>query len=160
MQKTFIHLGCDHGGFELKNSLSQWLENLGYDTLDHGAYTLDPTDDYPQFAFKLAQAVVDCAGQDSNQRHLGVLLCRSGAGMAVAANKVVGARAVVLDSERAARRAIVDDHANIVTLQAEWTTLSEAQQLLQTVLATQESKEPRHVRRVAAITQYEQKALA
>ena len=79
-----VVLGADHGGFPLKVELLPWLKDQGYDILDLGAHTLGPTDDYPDFAI----AVADAVGSGKGER--GIIICGSGVGVSIAANKVPG----------------------------------------------------------------------
>ncbi len=78
-----VTLGADHGGLSLKTDLIPWLESLGYQVTDMGAYSLDPADDYPDFAEAVARAVT------SDQAERGILICGSGVGACIAANKVL-----------------------------------------------------------------------
>lgn len=151
MQVQTIHIGADHGGFELKQELIPWLESQGCAVFDHGADALDPNDDYPTFAFAVAEAVV--AAPES----IGILVCRSGGGMAIAANKVAGARAVVVTDERAVRHALEHNDANILVLSGDWLVSSElARELLKIALLHTTTLEPRHQRRLGQIALYEQ----
>lgn len=154
--KITIYLGADHGGFALKEQLKRWLLEWGYQVEDIGAHQFDEADDYPVFAFKVAEGVarseVQAAG---DQQALGVLCCRSGGGMAVAANKVAGIRAIPVYSPKQAAHAVNDDHANVITLAGDWMSLEEAQATLKAFLDTTPSQEERHKRRVRAITAYE-----
>ena len=82
-----IALGADHAGFSLKESLKPWLESGGYQVADLGAYALDPEDDYPDFAAAVARAVQGGAAER------GIIVCGSGVGASITANKVAGGRA-------------------------------------------------------------------
>lgn len=149
-----VYVGADHGGFALKEEVKKWLLAWGYQVEDVGASVLNDDDDYPTFAFALAQAVAT----DDNQSR-GVLCCRSGGGMAVAANKVAGIRAVPVYSPKQAAHAVNDDHANVITLAGDWMTLEEAQETLKAFITTMPSQEERHQRRVDAIKAYEEKGM-
>src|SRR6266705_1818794 len=95
-----IYLGADHNGYELKNFVRDHLAKTGYDVEDVGAKSLDPDDDYPRFAYAAATGVL---GGDAD---LGVLVCGTGQGMAMAANRVHGIRAALawdVESAQAAR---------------------------------------------------------
>ena len=87
-----IYLGADHGGFKLKEKIKQWLSEWKLPYEDLGAHKLDPEDDYPQFAFTVAEKVAqaDDMTQAWEKRAKGILVCRSAAGMVIAANKVKG----------------------------------------------------------------------
>ena len=85
-----VHLGCDHAGLDLKDHLTAWLTEHGYEPVDHGPFWYDAEDDYPVFCLRAAEAVAAerAAGQDS----LGVVIGGSGNGEQIAANKVAGIR--------------------------------------------------------------------
>ena len=93
-----VALGADHGGLSLKTDLTPWLESLGYRVTDMGAYSLDPDDDYPDFAKAVARVVT------SDQAERGILICGSGVGACIAANKVPGIRACLCHDIYSAHR--------------------------------------------------------
>lgn len=154
MDKPIIVVGADHGGFELKNQAIEWLEEWGYQVKDLGASSHQPEDDYPQFAFIVAEEVMEM--RENDRPALGVLFCRSGGGMVIAANKVTGVRAVSLESVEAAQHAKIDNDANVVSLAADWLSQKQAKEILKTYIQTPFSGEERHQRRIAQITQYEE----
>jgi ribose 5-phosphate isomerase B len=84
-----IHLGTDHGGFELKEQIKSWLQSEGHEVVDHGAYKFDVNDDYPDFIIPAAQAVA------ADEASVGVIFGGSGQGEAMAANRVKGVRAAL-----------------------------------------------------------------
>lgn len=144
-----IYLGADHGGFAYKQELAAWLTATGYRVQDCGAETLVSTDDYPQYAAAVARAVaVDTAAHKSA---VGFLFCRSGGGMAIAANKIAGARAVDVMDEKSAKHARNDNDANIATFAGDWLSLDQIKVLIAVFLATPASQEERHARRVEQI---------
>lgn len=146
-----IYLGADHGGFALKDQLKIWLTEWGLLFADLGATTLDPEDDYPDFAFAVAQAVAKAPAE-----HKGILACRSAAGVIIAANKVKGIRAVAPATELAARHSREHNNTNVLGLSGDWLTLTDAQNVLRTWLQTPFSGEARHQRRIEKISQFEQ----
>ena len=101
MQK--LYLGADHGGFEYKEAVKQALHERGFEVVDVGAHQIDAQDDYPEFAFAVAEAVKRDLGAGSSS--FGILFCRSGAGMEIAANKISGIRAVRAETAESARAA-------------------------------------------------------
>jgi len=103
-------LGADHGGYDLKETLKQYLQQRGLTVTDLGAKTKDPADDYPDFAQPVAQAVA------AGQAELGLLICTSGVGASMAANKFPGARAALVADELAATLARQHNDANILCL--------------------------------------------
>lgn len=145
MSNKTIYLGADHGGYELKQTLKDWLAQAGYQTKDLGAHELDPKDDYPKFAAAVARAV----SQDENG--LGILICRSGGGMVIAANKIAGIRAVEVFNQVSAEHAKQHNHANVISLAADWMTENEAKAIVKAFLETEFTHEPRHQRRIEQI---------
>jgi len=144
-QFSHLYIGADHGGFVAKQTVSEWLKTEGYDVTDLGAETLNPEDDYPQFAFAVARAVVERPGS------AGILFCRSGAGMTIAANKVDGARAVAVAQDNEAVHARANNDANIIALSGDWLDIERMQQILKLFLETPGPTEDRHLRRLAQI---------
>lgn len=147
MPKVFI--GADHGGFEFKEKIKAYLTATGYIVEDCGAETLAPEDDFPPFAFAVAQKVA----QDPYAR--GVLLCRSGVGMTIAANKVPGARAATLHTGAEAVHARSHDDVNIAALPADFLSEQEIFEVLGIFLVTPFSDEERHQRRLTQISAFE-----
>ena len=144
-----IFLGADHGGFELKEQLKPFLVAEGHQVEDCGAFAHNLEDDYPEFAFAVAEKVV--AEVDSR----GILLCRSGGGMVIAANKVPGCRAVLVYSEEGARHAASHDGAQVISLAGDWIETASIPEIIQAFLTTSMPTESRHRRRIEMITQYE-----
>ncbi len=148
-QKTHIFIGADHGGFVYKESLRASIEQLGYQVTDCGATVLDPTDDYPDFAQLIAQQVA------AHQESFGILLCRTGAGMCVAANKIAGIRAVCTTTVETTQLAREHNHANVLALGADELTMEQAKELVTVFLQTPASLDQRHVRRIQKIQSLE-----
>ncbi len=147
-----IFIGADHGGFALKATLIDWLRKQDYQVEDCGAFVFDPGDDYPEIAFTVAEKTVADPGT------LGILLCRSGGGVAIAANKVKGARAVVTSDEVSARHAKEHNDAQILVLGADFVSSEDkAKKIIEVFLATAFTQEPRHQRRLAQIQNYEER---
>ncbi|MBI4407611.1 MAG: RpiB/LacA/LacB family sugar-phosphate isomerase [Candidatus Kerfeldbacteria bacterium] len=146
-----IYLGADHGGFALKEQLKTWLHDWQMTYTDLGAKMLDPEDDYPDYAFAVAQAVG--SGQD-----VGILACRSAAGVVIAANKVRGVRAVAPLTEEAAQHSREHNDANVLGLSGDWLDDAAAKAIVQRWLTTPFSKAERHQRRLDKITAFEQQS--
>jgi ribose 5-phosphate isomerase B len=140
-----IYIGADHGGFELKKKLIMWLMAQPYDVTDCGNTRFDPTDDFPDFAF----AVADRVAADPDSR--GIVLCRSAGGVTIAANKVGGIRAVtgVNPTDVAHNRG--HDDANVLALAGDYTGEREAKELVRVFLTTPFHGEERFVRRLNKI---------
>lgn len=139
---SMIYVGADHRGFDLKERLKKRLVDLGYEVTDLGNDHLDPNDDYVDFAEKVARAVT---GDDSNR---GVLLCGSGAGVDIVANKINGVRsALVFDLARAVQAREHED-VNVVSLPADVLDEETAYSIVQAFLDTKFSGGERHIRRL------------
>lgn len=153
MNKTII-IGADHGGLQAKDALVQWLEQKGIQVTDLGAHEENPEDDYPPIAFAVGEAVA-ASGTETGVDVFGILVCRSGAGMTIAANKVKGIRAVVAQSPRSTEHARRHNNANVLTLSGDWTDVETMKDYITLFVSTPFSQEDRHVRRLQQITDYE-----
>lgn len=149
-----IYLAADHGGFALKEQVLTWLESEGYFTHDVGAFELDPKDDYPVYALTLAETIIK-QDQKNPNRALGVMFCRSAGGVTIAANKVLGVRAVLVFDEKSARHAKEHNNAHIIAISGDWTSFEQAQAIITAFLEAEFTKEERHVRRLQQINTYE-----
>lgn len=147
-----LYLGADHGGFPLKEKIKEYLSAKKISFVDLGPYQRVPTDDYPDYASKVAKRVAQKPGAD-----IGVLLCRSGQGMCVAANKVKGARAVSAWNEKLAFSTRNDDFANILCLAGDYLKPRQAEKVLFKFINTPFSREVRHKRRIEKIKKMENK---
>lgn len=142
-----VYIGADHNGFHLRRSLMEQLKKAGYDVHDDGDQRLDPVDDYPVFAKKV---VTDVLGSDDKDAR-GILLCGSGQGMCIAANRYKGIRAALLYDVEAARSSRNDDDSNIGCLPARTLEGQQAFYIIKTFLDTPFAKAPRFVRRLNEI---------
>ncbi|MBI4282417.1 MAG: ribose 5-phosphate isomerase B [Chloroflexi bacterium] len=138
-----IALGCDHNGVELKLHLMSLLQELGYDCQDLGCYDTNAVD-YPDVAQKVAQAV------GKSQVDRGVLICGTGIGMSISANKVPGVRAALCYDAFTARRAREHNDANVLCLGSQTTGQDAAREIVKVYLETQ-FEGGRHARRVEKI---------
>lgn len=138
-----IFLGADHGGFALKEHIKQFL---GKKIEDCGAFALDPDDDYPIYARAVAVHVLQDVENNS-----GILVCRSGGGMAIAANRFTGIRAVECRTPEEARWARNDDHANVITLSAQRVDPDQVETIIKMFSETPYGKDERYNRRVQEI---------
>jgi RpiB/LacA/LacB family sugar-phosphate isomerase len=145
-----IFIAADHNGFKMKGEIAKWLEEEGHTVTDMGPNKLDQADDYPDFGFKVAETVA----QDT-QNNFGILVCGSGVGMSVVADKVKGVRAALIHDPEIARVAQKDDDINVLALGASFIDLENAKEVISAWLSTPFSAEERHVRRVKKITDYE-----
>lgn len=140
VMKLFI--GADHNGFELKQQLIEYLRSQGHEVVDKGDQKLNPEDDFPMYAAKVATEVL--AHKDS----LGILLCGSGQGVCMAANRYKGIRASLIWDENEAHSSKNDDDANIICLPARKIDLQTAKELLDTWLKTPFAGAARYQRRI------------
>ena len=150
-----IVIAADHGGFELKNALKKFLEEKGYTVEDKGPETLDPEDDYPDYGKKVAERVGKDGSEIGQQDIMGILICRSAAGIIIAANKVKGVRAVAVHDEKGAKHSREHNDANVLGLSGDWTSESKAKKLVTIWLETPYSNEERHTRRLKKIADME-----
>lgn len=145
-----IYLGADHGGFELKEKFKEYLNNTGVHELeDCGATSFAFNDDYPDFAFVVAERVA------SNQQSLGVLFCRSGSGMVIAANKVKGIRAVEIYDQQIAAHAKSHNQANVIAFSGDYLSAEQMFALFEIFIKEAIDQDERHQRRLQKINNYE-----
>lgn len=114
-----IAIGADHGGYKLKEELKKYFEEKGIEYRDYGTYSEERTD-FPIFAKRVAEAIKEGTAE------YGVLVCRSGYGMTIAANKFRGVRAASVTSEKLAIAAKADDNVNVITLCGDYMGINEA----------------------------------
>ncbi len=145
-----LYIAADHAGFQLKEDLKNFLAKEGYEIIDLGAEQLDLIDDYPDFAKKLALAVAD--SRDSG----GILICGTGQGVCLVANKVKGIRAALVYDKFTARTAAEHLDANIICLGGRTTDLETAKKLVKIWLDTEFEEDERHQRRLEKIMKMEE----
>ena len=144
-----VHIGTDHAGFEMKNTVVAFLRGRGYEVVDHGADGFDSEDDYPAYVIPAAQAVMADPGS------LGIVMGGSGNGEAIAANKVPGVRAALIHSHDTAMLARKHNNANIAAIGARMHSREQVIDLVLAFLTTDFTGADRHVRRLAMISAYE-----
>lgn len=145
-----IAMACDHGGLTLKNAVAAWLENNGYEVADFGTKTYDSCD-YPDFALKAAEAVA------SGECAFGVVVCTTGIGISIAANKVRGIRCALCSEPLSARMTRLHNDANMLALGGGMTGVNLALEIVKTFLETPFSQEEKHARRIKKIAAIEEK---
>ena len=145
-----IAIGADHAGFALKQKLVDYLHELGHAVIDLGTMNQDPVD-YPDYAEAVAKAVLQ------GQAERGVLICGSGVGASVAANKLPGIRAAVCHDTYSARQGVEHDDMNILVFGARIIGEELARELVRAFLPAKFTAEERHVRRVGKIKALEQR---
>lgn len=139
-----IYLGADHNGFELKAQLADYLRRGGHDVIDEGDKARQPEDDFPQFASKVCHAML--GDKDTDVR--GILICGSGQGMAMTANRFKGVRAVLAYDQESARSSRNDDDSNVLCLPSRTLSYDQVISILHTWLMTPFAGAPRFIRRI------------
>lgn len=142
-----IAIASDHRGVEYKNGIISYLKNKKYDVMDCSPVNT-PTDDYPDFAFKVGQEVVN------GEADIGILICRTGIGMSIAANKVKGIRCAKVDSVEDAILSRNDNGANVIAVNY-IKGLNEIYKIIDAFIEAETLTDERHVRRVNKIIDYE-----
>ena len=145
-----IYIASDHGGFKLKEQLKQFLQKQKLEFKDLGPAKFKDGDDYPDYGAKVAKQVAK-----NPVSNLGILLCRSGQGMCIVANKFVGVRAALIWNIKEAKMSRNDDMTNVLCLPSDFVDLKTAQSIVQTWLATSYSTDHRHMRRIQKISKLE-----
>lgn len=144
-----IGLAADHGGYDLKNEISGWLNEAGFEVTDLGAHTYEAQDDYPDLVHPLALAVA--AGQVDR----GIAVCGSGVGAAIVANKTIGVRAALITETYSARQGVEHDDMNLLCLGGRVIGLELARELVFAFANAQYSGEARHDRRLRKLQNIE-----
>jgi ribose 5-phosphate isomerase B len=147
-----IAVACDHGGFALKEPIAKLVQAMGREVLDLGAHEYDAEDDYPNFARYIGQAI------QHGHAQRGILICGSGVGACVAANKLHGVRASVCHDVYSAHQGVEHDDMNVLCLGARIIGPALAEDLVRAFLNARFSNEPRHVRRLEKVKAIESSA--
>jgi ribose 5-phosphate isomerase B len=146
-----IGIATDHGGFELKGVIAALLVSQQYDVKDFGAHVLDPTDDYPDFVVPLAKAVA------AHEVDRGIAICGSGVGASIAANKIPGVRAALINDHYSAHQGVEHDDMNLLCLGGRVTGEEMAKELVMAFLNAIFTAEERHQRRLNKVKGLEKK---
>lgn len=144
-----IAIGSDHGGYELKAKIIEFLAQEHYDVKDFGTHSKESCD-YPMIGFEVAQAVSDGSADK------GILICKTGVGMAIIANKLHGVRAAACYDEEMAKSSREHNDCNVIVLAANYTEAKKSKDILKIWLKTEHLGE-RHARRVKQIKEIEAK---
>lgn len=139
-----IFVGADHNGFEMKRGIIDALSRSGHEVIDEGDQKLNPEDDFPQFASRVAQAMLTSGDPQAK----GILICGSGQGMCMAANRFKGIRASLIWNTHEAHAARNDDDSNVLCLPARSLSLDEAVAIAEAWLATPFAGAARFKRRI------------
>ena len=140
-----VAIGADHGGYPLKSELSDFIRTLGHEPVDVGAHEVDPLDDYPDFAEAVARAVV------GDKADRGIMICGSGVGAAITANKVRGARASVCHDTYSAHQGVEHDEMNVLCLGARIVGGEIAREIVTAFLGATFMPEEKYIRRLNKI---------
>ncbi len=147
-----VAMGCDHGGYSLKSRVRAVIEGCGETVIDCGTDSGDCAVDYPDYARKVAEAIV------AGKAERGVLICGSGVGISVAANKVPGIRAAICHDTYSAHQGVEHDAMNVLCLGARIIGEELAGELVRAFLGAKFTKEERHVRRLNKVLDIERAA--
>ena len=139
-----IAFACDHGGLELKNHIIEFVKKMGHEVEDFGTYTLDSCD-YPVFGKKAAEAVA------SGMCDRGIVICSTGIGMSIVANKVKGVRCALLTDENSARLTREHNNTNCMAMGQKNVSFDLAERIVTVWLNTEFSNAERHIRRINMI---------
>lgn len=143
-----IGIACDHNGMKLKSEIISYLKDLNYNVIDLGPNKFDKNDDYPDYAFKLGEAVCD------GEVNRGILICGTGIGMSIACNKVKGVRCAKVNTIKETKLTRIDNDANVIAISKDL-NFDRIKRIIETFLNTPFSIEERHHRRVEKIIKYE-----
>ena len=144
-----VYIGADHRGYKLKETLKNFLSKEGYDWQDLGANELNASDDYPLYAEKVGTIVA------SQENSFGIVLCGSGVGVEVTANKIDGVRASIGKSPEQVVAGRNDDDMNILVIASDFTKEEEAKKMIKEFLETKFYKKDRFDRRLSEIEKLE-----
>ena len=144
-----ISVAADHNGYELKNEISETLKRDGHDVIDMGPHYLDPSDDYPDYAKPLAESV------SSGETEKGIMVCGSGVGASVAANKVKGIRAAVCHDIYSAHQGVEHDDMNVLCLGSRIVGTEVVRELVSAFISAEYTNEERHARRLTKVIEME-----
>jgi ribose 5-phosphate isomerase B len=145
-------IGSDHAGFELKGLLAKFLQGLGDEVIDVGTHSKDPVD-YPDFAEAVGKAILDGRAQR------GVLICGSGIGASVAANKIKGIRAGLCHDTYSAHQGVEHDDMNILVLGARVIGIAMAEELVRAYAGARFTNEERHLHRLNKVKAIEARGI-
>jgi ribose 5-phosphate isomerase B len=144
-----IAVGADHGGFPLNERVIEELRGAGHQITDFGTHDGSKPDDYPDYALKVGQAV------QSGKAEIGILICGSGVGAAVAANKLKGIRAALCGDTYSAHQSVEHDDCNVLCMGARVVGVELAMEIMRAFVAARFTGEERHLRRLKKVAEIE-----
>jgi ribose 5-phosphate isomerase B len=145
-----IGIAADHGGFLLKQVIHPFLSSAGFHVTDFGAFELDETDDYPDFVIPLARTV------STKLVDRGIAICGSGVGACIAANKIPGVRACLINDHFSAHQGVEDDDMNLICLGGRISGVETAKEYIQAFVESNFTAAERHIRRLKKVSSLEQ----
>ncbi len=145
-----LAIGADHAGFDLKSLIVPWLQAAGHDVLDVGAHTLDPADDFPDFAAAVGRTV------NGGEVERGLMICGSGVGASIASNKVSGVRAALCHDTYTARQGVEHNDMNVLCLGGRVIGIETAKEVITAFLGANFTPEERFQRRIDKVVEIEQ----
>lgn len=148
-----VAIGADHAGFELKGEIVRWLKSEGHQVNDTGAHNYDPDDDYPDFAIAVANSL------RSGDSERGIVICGSGVGASITANKVKGIRACLCHDTYSARQGVEHDNMNVICIGGQIIGIELAKVVLEAFLGANFIPEPRFQRRLDKLMKVEETGL-
>ena len=148
---TRIAIGADHGGYPLNERIIEELRRAGHELIDFGTHDGTVPDDYPDYAVKVGQAIQNA------QAEIGIIVCGSGVGAAVAANKLVGIRAALCGDTYSGHQSREHDDCNVLCLGARITGVELAMEIVRAFVAARFTGEERHLRRLSKVAAIEKK---
>ena len=149
-----VAIGADHGGYTLKSDMVRVLERLGHDVIDKGAHSFDAEDDFPDFAAPVAEAV------QTGDAERGIILCGSGVGACIAANKFPGVRAGLCHDTYSAAQGVRHDDMNVLCLGARVVGVALAEDLVTSFMGASQESEPRFQRRLDKVAAIENEQMS
>ncbi|MBI3366338.1 RpiB/LacA/LacB family sugar-phosphate isomerase [Candidatus Roizmanbacteria bacterium] len=138
-----VFIGADHGGFELKNKLIEYIQNKNIRVVDIGNYQYDPVDDYPDYGKKVAETVLQ-----KPEESMGIVICKSGVGVCISTNRHKGIRCALGFNEEQVKHARENDHMNVLALAADFTDFDSAVKLVDAFLSSTPKTDEKYIRRI------------
>jgi ribose 5-phosphate isomerase B len=141
-----VFIASDHRGFELKNKILEYLHEKDVRTEDLGNYQYEPLDDYPDYARKVAQAVLQ-----NPKEYLGIVICGSGVGVSIMVNRFTGIRCAIGFSLEQVEHARSNDHINVLAIPSDYVNSEKAETLIDTFLSAQPKPDAKYLNRIAKL---------
>ena len=145
-----LAVGADHAGLDMKSQIIPWLRQEGHEVVDVGAHTLDPADDFPDFAAAVGQTL------DGGEAERGVMICGSGVGATIASNKVSGVRAALCHDTYTARQGVEHNDMNVLCLGGRVIGIETAKEVISAFVGASFTPEERFLRRIDKVSRIEQ----